>query len=179
MSITSVMKEVKTAIAGGTPLDREKLTQLEARRIVKEAKKNGVTAGEAKAVVDTYEVPRRHHTMAVGEGPSYRLTEAATKTFNQFFAELGVPAGESEEPVRQNIEAVMQNVGVNLNDYAVAAAPNTKHLVATRFYSGAVGGSLQTAYVDASKHQFYWSTQNASARTAEKFFGPFSLALEP
>ena len=40
---------------------------------------------------DTYEIPRRPHTMAVGEGPSYRLTAAAAETFNRFFAELNLP----------------------------------------------------------------------------------------
>ena len=175
MSIASVMNEVKAAIAGGTPLNREPLTDLEARRIVAAAKKNRVTAGEAKAIVDTFEFPRRAFTMAVGEGPSYQLTAAASATFNRFFAELSLPAGDSAGAVRQQIQTVIQHVGAHLDRFALAAAPKTKHLVTTRFYSPGVGGSLETAYVDASKKQFYWSTQNASARLPERFYGPFNL----
>lgn len=175
MSITSVMKEVKAAVAGGTPYQPEPLTQPEAYRIVAEAKKNRVTAGEAKLIVDTFELPRRAFTMAVGEGPSYRLTTAAAETFNRFFAELSLPAGDSEAVVRQQIQGVITRVGANLDNFAVAKAPKTKNLVATRFYSPGIGGSLETAYVDASKQQFYWSTQNASARLPEKYYGPFDL----
>lgn len=178
MSITSVMKEVKKATAGGSGMMPEKITQLEAQRIVREAKKNGVTTGEAKILVDTYETPRRAFTMAVGEGPSFFLTPAAEKTFNKAFAELNAPAGNNEASVRQNIEAVMQNVGANLDSYKTAK-PNTKNLVQQGFYNGAIGGSYNSAYVDVAKQQFYWSTQNASARTPETFFGPFGLALEP
>ncbi len=175
MSIVSVMREVKAAIAGGTPFNREPLTDLEARRIVAEAKKDHVTAGEAKAIVDAFELPRRAFTMAVGEGPSYQLTAGATATFNRFFAELSLPAGDSAGPVRQQIQAVMQNVGASLDQFALATPPSTRHLVATRFYGPGVGSNLDTAYVDASSRQFYWSTQNASARRAERFYGPFDL----
>lgn len=175
MSITSVMKEVKAAIAGGTAFNPEPLTQLEASRIITEAKKNRVTAGEAKLLVDTFELPRRAFTMAVGEGPSYHLTAAASHAFNRFFAELSLPAGDSAATVRSRIQSVMQHVGANLDSYAMSKAPKTKNLVATRFYSPGVGGSLETAYVDAAKKQFYWSTQNASARLPEKFYGPFAL----
>lgn len=175
MSIASVMNEVKAAIAGGTGMNPEPLTQPEARRIVREAKKNGVTAGEAKAIVDTYEIPRRPHTMAVGEGPSYRLTAAAAETFNRFFAELNLPVGDQEAAVRARIQGTIQNVGANLDQFALASAPSTRNLVATRFYSPGVGGSLETAYIDAAKKRFYWSTQNASARLPEKFYGPFPL----
>ena len=175
MSIVSVMNEVKAAVAGGTAFNTEPLTQPEAQRIVGEARKNGVTAGEAKAIVDTYELPRRAFTMAMGEGPTYRLTAAAADTFNRFFAEQSLPAGDSEAGVRGRIQATIQNVGANLDQFALASAPKTKNLVATRFYSPGVGGSLETAYVDAGKLQFYWSSQNASARLPEKFYGPFPL----
>lgn len=175
MSIVSVMKEVKAAVAGGSPYLPEPLTQPEAARIIAEAKKNRVTAGEAKLLVDTFELPRRAFTMAVGEGPSYHLTAAAAQAFNRFFADMSLPAGDSEAAVRQQMQSVIQRVGANLDQYACARAPKTKNLVATRFYSPGVGGSLETAYVDASKKQFYWSTQNASARLPERFYGPFDL----
>lgn len=175
MSITSVMKEIKAAIAGGTAFNPEPLTQPEANRIIAEAKKGRLTTGETKAIVDAFEFPRRAFTMAVGEGPTYRLSAAAAETFNRFFAELGLPVGDSEAAVRQKIQTVIQNVGANLDRHALATAPKTKSLVATRFYSPGVGGSLETAYVDASKQQFFWSVQNASARLPEKFFGPFPL----
>lgn len=175
MSIASVMSEVKAAIAGGTSFNPEPLTQPEARRIVAEAKKNRVTAGEAKAIVDTFEHPRRAFTMAVGEGPTYRLTPAAAETFNRFFTELNLPTGDNEANARTRIQATIQNVGANLDQFALATPPRTKNLVATRFYSPGLGGSLETAYVDAAKKQFFWSTQNASARLPEKFYGPFPL----
>lgn len=178
MSITSVMKEVKKATAGGTGMLPEKVTQLEAQRIVREAKKNGVTAGEAKVLVDTFETPRGAFTMAVGEGPSFYLTPAAEKTFNKAFKDLNAPAGANESGVRSNIEVVMQHVGANLSNYETAK-PSTKHLVAQTFWNGAIGGSMETAYVDVAKQQFYWSSQNASARLPEKFYGPFSLQVEP
>ncbi|MCC7073089.1 MAG: hypothetical protein IT383_17335 [Deltaproteobacteria bacterium] len=175
MSIVSVMKEVKAAIAGGTAFNPEPLTRPEAQRIIAEAKKGRLTSGETKVIVDTFELPRRAFTMAVGEGPSYRLSAAAAETFNRFFAELGVPVGDSEAAVRTKIQNVIQNVGANLDRHALSTAPKTTNLVATRFYSPGVGGSLETAYVDASKKHFYWSVQNASARLPEKFYGPFPL----
>ncbi len=175
MSITSVMREIKAAIAGGTAFNPEPLTQPEAQRIIAEARKGRLTNGEAKAIVDTFELPRRAFTMAVGEGPTYRLSAAAADTFNRFFAELGVPVGDSEAAVRQKIQTAIQTVGANLDQHALAKAPATKHLVATRFYSPGIGGSLETAYVDAAKGRFFWSVQNASARVPEKFFGPFPL----
>jgi hypothetical protein len=181
MSITSVMREVKAATKGGSPMQPEKITQAEARKILKEADKNGITAGEGKVLVDTFELPRGAFTEAVGEGPSYYLTEAATKTFEKFFADKGLPGGANAEAMKQNVEVVLQNVGANLNQYKMTGTPNLKHLVAVHMLDRAalVGGPMRTAYIDVAKKTFILQSQPMNPMVPSSFYGPFGLAVEP
>ncbi|MBL8953996.1 MAG: hypothetical protein JNK82_24680 [Myxococcaceae bacterium] len=88
MSIKSVRAEIKTAMKQNAGIEKE-LTRAEARRIVTEAKKNGVTPGELKEVqklVGNGVDPAGPMTKALPElrGDSFYMRPAAAKVLDTF-----------------------------------------------------------------------------------------------
>jgi hypothetical protein len=173
MSIKSVQSQIKQAAANG------RITQPEARAIIKEAEKGPLTIGEAKLIADAYEAPRRMHTMAVGEGPEYVTTPAADKAFEKFFERAGLPVGEAGQAVLGHMASLIafrRQTG-SLGTFGLASPPaNVEKMVSASLEGGPVGGPYKQVHVDAGKREFYYSEQAMIfPQPAAKFFGPFSV----
>jgi hypothetical protein len=173
MSIKSVQSQIKQAVADG------RITQPEARAIIKEAEKGPLTTGEAKAIADAYEAPKRMHTMAVGEGPDYVTTPAADKAFEKFFERAGLPVGEAGQAVLGHMASLVsfKRQTRTLNDAALAGPPaKLEQMIQAPLHGGPVGGPSKQIFVDAGKREFYYSEQAMVFPQPEaKFFGPFSV----
>src|SRR5262245_18435153 len=111
MTTMTVNKQIKTAMRDAF------ITTAEAKSIVKEAEKHGVTAGEAKAVVSLWEKqptptpPGMMHTMAIPSSPGDVIFEqGAMKAMEAFFKRNNVPAGKT---LKKFVDAVQKSLDKN------------------------------------------------------------------
>lgn len=175
MSTLSVNTKIKAAMQNAF------VTRAEARAIVKEAEKRGVTPGEGKAVESLFEkgtpTPGHMVTMAIPENPGDVTFEiGAKKLLDAFFERNHIPAGSQKEPMKNRIKLSLD--GRDLGP-ALAKAPDVRRLFAVEMHNPLEvmrDIPMETAFLDLKKGSFYIKLEGGFVRDPRpRFFGPFQL----
>lgn len=179
MSIRSVKREIKNALADKV------LTGDEAANIIAVAQKGPLTTGETKAISDLYDrgvfkFPTHFPQGALVQPrpPEFDMESAASTTLMNFFLEERVPQGKMYGEVKEDIEVAKRDL-----DWAAIKLdepPHTKHLHHVHLRDmRPVDGSVEDAFVDTRKDEFYLRVQGAGMGgpigIGPSWYGPIDL----
>src|SRR5438105_6718598 len=113
MSVRTVRNEIQHAMKSGSSCEGSFISETKAKKITREAEKNGVTPGEAKLVDDLLEKghvqqPGMMMTMACPEHPAdyVSLDPKAAGEFNAMFVRNSLPLGSNAATLKGQIQAV-------------------------------------------------------------------------
>jgi hypothetical protein len=179
MSITGLKREVQAATQNRI------LSQTEVKKIAAEVAPS-VSNGEAQVLADLYDKTQPHalpasngHTMSF-RPPEVQTTARTMSALEAMMARNNLPIGQNRAAMKEQMVAFVATATLDASTALPEAPHGAKSMLQVPLWDESRGmpsmwdGVNQTAYVDASRQQFFVHQSGGRGR-AEAFHGPFPI----
>jgi hypothetical protein len=179
MSITGLKREVQAATQNRI------LSQTEVKKIAAEVAPS-VSNGEAQVLADLYDKTQPHaspaangHTMSF-RPPEVQTTARTMSALEAMMARNNLPIGQNRAAVKDQMVTFLATATLDASNALADAPRGSKSMLQVPLWDESRGmpstwdGVNQTAYVDASRQQFFVHLSGGRGR-AEAFHGPFPI----